>query len=46
VVSADALIFTARACCSFDSVRSFSSLTSTTAAEPSVFGQHMSSVFG
>ena len=29
-----------------DSVRSFSSLTNTTAAEPSVFGQHMSSVLG
>ena len=46
VVSTDAEIFTARCCCSFESVRSFSSLTSTTAAEPSVFGQHMSNVFG
>ena len=46
LVSTDAEIFTARCCCSFDSVRSFSSDTSTTAADPSVFGQHISNVFG
>ena len=46
LVSTDAEIFTARACCASDSVRSFDSDTSTTAAAPSPVGQHIGSVFG
>ena len=45
-MSTDALIFTARFCCSSESVFSFASDTSTTAAAPSPVGQHISSVFG
>ena len=46
LVSTDAPIFTARRCCSSESVFSFASDTSTTAAAPSPVGQHIGSVFG
>ena len=46
LVSTDAPIFTARCCCSSDSVLSFESDTSTIAAAPSPVGQHIGSVFG
>jgi hypothetical protein len=45
-VSTDALIFTARFCCSSESVFSFDSDTSTIAAAPSPVGQHIGRVFG
>jgi hypothetical protein len=46
LVSTDALIFTARRCCSGDRVRSFASLTTTAAAAPSQFAEHIERVFG
>ena len=46
VVRIEAETFTARCCCSRDSVRSFASLTTTAAAAPSQFAEHMGRVFG
>ena len=46
LVSTEALIFTARRCCSSDSVRSLVSLTSTAAAAPSQLAEHIGRVFG
>ena len=46
VVSTDAETFTARRCCSRLSVRSFDSDTTTAAAAPSQFAEHIGRVFG
>ena len=40
------LTFTARRCCSRDSVLSFSPLTTTAAAAPSQLAEHIGRVFG
>jgi hypothetical protein len=45
-VSTEAEILTARRRCSADNVLSFESLTTTTAAAPSVLAEHMGRVFG
>ena len=46
VVKIDAEIFTARRRCSAERVFSFESLTTTAAAAPSQFAEHMGRVFG
>ena len=46
VVRMEAEIFTARFCCSSDSVLSFEPETTTAAAAPSQLAEHMGRVFG
>ena len=46
VVRIDALTFTARRCCSSDSVLSLAPLTTTAAAAPSQLAEHIGRVFG